>query len=394
MTTVNKPRLVSPLSTAALRPGPRATPRTVPAPRTAPAPTTSTAQPPAPVATLPRTNTRDVSASRQHDVAVAAVIMGAQAVGMVVGAPTAEAALPRSSVAARLADLEARKTDLSATELAAERRALYSAYVDATREAPTAVADPAPRAEHSSATLKRLSGVLWSGTAPEVTDVVQGVIGDCFLAAAVAATAHAQPEVLERRVQDHGDGLYTVTFAAKDPSGKFRDVPITVDADLYTRGRQLLYGASTSDRRGPQELLWPIIEKAYAAWKGQGYGGLDGGSPRDAMEALWGRDAESRVVRAHDLDGAWRDMRDALEAHLPVAAGSSFEPGLLRRTGVANGHAHTVLRAFEQDGVRYVTLREPNGRFEPKGNGAKDGTFTLSMDAFADSFGVYFRIAP
>ena len=392
---VNKTRLATTPRTAvpsaAQRPHPTAPKLVAPAQST----TATRAPASAPTTTLPRTHAGDRSApSRQHDVAVAAVILGAQAVGMVIGAPTAEAALPRSSIATRLADLEARKADLSPTELAAERRALYSAYVDATSGQPTAVADPAPRAEHSSATLKRLSGVLWSGTAPEVTDVVQGVIGDCFLAAAVASTAHVQPEVLQRMVEDHGNGTYTVTFKAKNTSGKFEDKEVTVDADLYTRGGRLLYGASTDGGKGTQELLWPIIEKAYAAWKGEGYGKLDGGSPREAMEAIWGREAVSRFVSKDKLSEVWENMRASLAARLPVTAGSSFDPELQKQTGVVDGHAHTVLRAFERDGVRYVTVREPYGRFEPKGDGVKDGTFTLSMDAFAASFDVYFRVVP
>jgi hypothetical protein len=164
---VNKTRLATTPRTAF--PSSAQRPRETAPKLVAPAQSTTAARAPAsaPPTTLPRTHAGDRSApSRQHDVAVTAVILGAQAVGMVVDASTAEAALPRSALATRLADLETRKADLSPSELAAERRALYSAYVDATSEHPAAVADPAPRSEHASATLKRLSGVLWSGIVP------------------------------------------------------------------------------------------------------------------------------------------------------------------------------------------------------------------------------------
>lgn len=339
----------------------------------------------------------------QLDTAVAAVLLGLEAVTTVV-ASRPEVPAPET-FAAQLISLEARRDQLSAAELKAERQALFTQYMKLqTSDQPPgpdsgapAVAgqhradlpDPPPRGADAKASLRRFAAPLWTGTGPIMEDVIQGAIGDCFLASSVAGTAHLQPERLRSMLEAKGKGTYSVRFYKKDAAGKFQPILIPVDDELYAKGGRPLYGSSGAQTK----LWWPLIEKAYAQSKGQlGYGGLDGGSPKEALEAIWGRAAASETVGA--LDANWAAIKASLDANLPVVVGSSLDPSLLKRTGIVDTHAHTVLRAFESGGAKYLTLREPYGRYEPAGNGARDGVFTISMPVFGQSFDAIFRILP
>lgn len=340
----------------------------------------------------------------QLDTAVAAVLLGLEAVTTLVGSQPAQPA-PNApeTFAAKLLTLEAQRDQLSPEELKAERQALFTQYMklrtsdEPAGSEPSVVApksvhpadlpDPAPRAPDAKASRRRFVAPLWTGSGPQIGDIIQGAIGDCFLASSVAATAHLDGARLRSMVEAKGDGTYSITFYKKEAPGKFKPILIQVDDELYVKGARPLYGSS-----GPQtKLLWPLIEKAYAQLKGT-YGALDGGSPKDALEAIWGRAGVSETVGP--LDANWAAIKASLDAHLPVVVGSSLDPTLQKRTGIVDTHAHTVLKAFESGGVKYLTLREPYGRYEPGGNGPKDGIFTLAMPAFGEHFDAIFRILP
>lgn len=139
---------------------------------------------------------------------------------------------------------------------------------------------------------KRFTGPLFkNGASPN--DVQQGQIGDCYLPSAIAAVAVQNADALERMIVDNGDGTFTVTFKEKDwATGRWKDVPITVDGDLYVRAYGgPLYGSTAGPDQGERtmELWFPLIEKAYAAWKGSFDVIGRGGHSSDVMEAVLGR---------------------------------------------------------------------------------------------------------
>ena len=337
------------------------------------------------------------------DTAVAAVLLGLEAVTTLVGNQAAQPAPPApETFAAKLLTLEARREQLSPEELKAERQALFTQYRKLRTEEPAApepgapapkgvhpadLPDPAPRAPDAKASLRRFVAPLWTGSGPQIGDIIQGAIGDCFLASSVAATAHLDGGRLRSMVEAKGNGTYSISLYKKDAQGHFKPILIQVDDELYAKSARPLYGSSGAQTK----LLWPLIEKAYAQLKGT-YGALDGGSPKEALEAIWGRAGVSETVGP--LDAHWAAIKASLDAHLPVVVGSSLDPTLQKRTGIVDTHAHTVLRAFEAGGVKDLTLREPYGRYEPVGNGSKDGIFTLAMPTFGEHFDAIFRILP
>jgi hypothetical protein len=221
------------------------------------------------------------------------------------------------------------------------------------------------------------------GAKPE--DVQQGQIGDCYFPAAIAAIANANPEALTDMVKDNGDGTYTVTFKERDWStGRYKDVPVKVDGDLWSRSYGgPLYGSSAGSTDPKKMELWfPLVEKAYAQWQGSYDAIGNGGHSSDVFEAVLGREGGTTYVSSGNLDRVFDQIKRSLDANLPVAAGTYHDESRYTNSGVYGDHAYSVL-GYEQQGTqKYVVLRNPWGESEPAGNGANDGVFKLKLEDF------------
>jgi len=236
---------------------------------------------------------------------------------------------------------------------------------------------------------KRYSGKLFVDD-PKSTDVKQGHIGDCYLPSAAASLAHARPGLFEDIIKDNHDGTYTVTFKERDYArgrGAHKDKEITVDGDLYTRTYGgPLYGASTnSTKTDDMELWWPIFEKAYAQWKGSYNSIGNGGSSARVFGEVMGRPYVSDDIEYGDADDIWSTLKASVDGKLPVSAGtySSDDSGRYSNTGVYSDHSYSVLGYDVRDGEKYVTMRNPWGRSEPRpGDGKNDGIFELKFEDF------------
>ncbi len=221
-------------------------------------------------------------------------------------------------------------------------------------------------------------------------DPVQGQIGNCYFPAAVAAIAKDNPQVIEDMIEDHGDGTYTVTFKERDwrSASGFRDVKVKVDGDLYVRSwGGPLYGSSGGNDKGARtmELWYPIVEKAYAQWKGSFNEIGNGGYASTVMQEFVGRDGQDMGIRESNADAVFNQIKRALDAKQPVAAGTYGETEEARytNTGVYANHAYSVIGYEERDGKKYVKLRNPWGESEPAGNGSNDGIFELDLQTFS-----------
>ena len=221
---------------------------------------------------------------------------------------------------------------------------------------------------------------------PDEGDVVQGMIGDCYLMAGFAAIADQNPDVITRAIRDNRDGTYTVTFttpsawAYKTGTRAGQKVSVTVDGELPLSYGGLRYGKGM-DRN---ELWVPILEKAFAQWFGS-YDKLVSGNAGAVMSALTGRTNTSMPVNeSTNMDNTWNLVKRALDSGTAACAGTAGdeEEDRYKGTGMYTDHAYTILDAVIENGKKYFVMRNPWGEVEPRGNGADDGIFKLDLETF------------
>ncbi len=214
-------------------------------------------------------------------------------------------------------------------------------------------------------------------------DVLQGSIGDCYLAAGISSLAAADPNLVKNAIKDNGDGTFSVRFyEGVGEGGRPKAVFVNVDSDVAAGS----YGGAKYASARDKNELWPgLLEKAYAKWKG-GYERIgNGGNASDLFEAVSGKASNWGDVRDFKADTLFKKIQTTTASHKPVAAGTwgdSSPNANFSGTGVHGDHFYTVLGAGEENGQKYVTLRNPWGESEGGNDGKDDGIFKLPFNDF------------
>jgi hypothetical protein len=251
--------------------------------------------------------------------------------------------------------------------------------------------------------MERFRGPLFDTDGAKATDVTQGQIGDCYLPAAVAAIAHHVPGHFENMIKqkieiDPNTGVekiwFDVTFQERtweNGEYKFKPVVQSVDADLFVRSwGGPLYGADDGPRGlEDMELWWPLLEKAYADWKGDYNTIGDGGHVSNVFRDMLGVETGSMSISGWSSstpEEIWNKIVESVDAKRPVGAGTHGhdQDAIYANTGVYSNHAYSIL-GYETaaDGTKYVQVRNPWGESEPfPGDGKNDGIFKLKLDDF------------
>ncbi|MCU0695110.1 MAG: C2 family cysteine protease [Myxococcaceae bacterium] len=232
-------------------------------------------------------------------------------------------------------------------------------------------------------------------------DVQQGSLANCYFPAAVAALAHLRPELIQRLIRDNGDGTFTVTFTQRDwATGRTKKVPVTVDSDLWTKPDKgtAAYGRGGTDHTpASMELWYPLLEKAYAQWKGSYDVVGNGGVASDVFEELTGEAGDYYDLHARtNPDTLWQRITQAIDEKRPVAAGTHEEKGPVHytNTGVFGDHAYSII-GYQTEGTRrFLLMRNPWGDSEPRNNGPDDGVFKLELGRFMELFANVMTTSP
>ena len=195
----------------------------------------------------------------------------------------------------------------------------------------------------------------------DVDDVVQGAVGDCYFAAAIAAIAATEggPERLRDMVTKNADGTFTVRFADGTTQ--------RVDADMYVNSNGIAYGHG----RNGEENLYSIIEKAYAQRHG-GYDDLDAGGQSANVFREFGFSGQVHDVgHSTSPDAVWRDLENARTGGRPATV--SIEGPHFAGLPAGHGHSLSVVNAYRgADGEEMVRLRNPWGSNPTNNHGGSE----------------------
>lgn len=219
------------------------------------------------------------------------------------------------------------------------------------------------------------------------TDVQQGVGGDCWWLAAISTIAHRR-DLMDRICvgRDEECGVYGFVFQRDGEwvstvvddnlylsSRDFRELnPEVFDPDgskaakfrsLRQKGSEALYFSRCTEEN---ETWLPLLEKAYAKAHGD-FEAIDGGYVGDGVEDMTGgvntSIATNKVLRK---DRLWRELSSSDGQFVFGLSAQSRFGRVEADSGVALGHAYTILRAVEVDtedgksSVRLVKIRYGN----------------------------------
>jgi hypothetical protein len=231
---------------------------------------------------------------------------------------------------------------------------------------------PLLKKHRKDSTYQKVEGTAFGGGTPSPADVTQGGVGDCYLLAAMAAVARANPSVIEHMIKDNGDGTFDVTLY-KDTAWfgtklEKRVVKVTNTFPVDKNGVPI-YAKKATGLDGKVALWVMLIEKAYAQREG-GYDEIEGGEAGDALQVLTGQKKTQ-----HELDDfselQIRSTLDTLVANSYAITASPRRTGddsdLAKEqdaVGIIRKHAYTVLR-YDKD-VDKIILRNPWGYQDPQ----------------------------
>lgn len=202
-------------------------------------------------------------------------------------------------------------------------------------------------------------------------DVVQGAAGDCYFVSSLASLANVDPGAIKDAIKQNDDGTYTVRFFEKGAKGALKPVYVTVNDELVMTEGRPLYLRSSVDKKAADaehriETWGPLMEKAYATWKGGFQQIGDGGMPEEAITALTGKTSRTDLPLLLEPKQVFDRLKQSIAKHHLTTA-STWPPRTVggqqsQELGLVTGHAYTVLSVGEEGGHKYVEVRNPQGK--------------------------------
>lgn len=218
---------------------------------------------------------------------------------------------------------------------------------------------------------------LFSLAGPQLDDIVQGQLDDCYLLAGLGAVTKVDPQLIRQSIVDLGDATYAVRLIS--PTGP---VYVRVDADLPT----LETGQIAYAQLGKQGSIWvSIFEKAYAFYRfgTAEYSSLNGGYPGEIFDDL-GLPNQSNFTIASS-QGLLSQLQADLVAGRAIAFGTNSSPG---DAPVIMGHAYVVTNVLTDANGDFagVELHNPWSHDGAGWDGDDDGYVTLTPQQASNAF--------
>jgi hypothetical protein len=249
-----------------------------------------------------------------------------------------------------------------------------------------AIVDPDPVAREGTSRFEHAGELFVNGASGR--DPKQGQIGNCYVPAGLAAVAFADQSSIDDLVRPNPDGTVTVRFF---DAATLTPHEVVVDRELYGTAGRPRYGSATErDGTGQLEGWFPLVEKAYATWKGSYDVVAKGGSVGQLQTEVLGRPNVEHWLSGRAGDDVFSTLAAGQQQRRAMSAGTygSAEAARYTNTGLYANHAYSVVGVKEEDGQRLVTLRNPWASGEPRGDGVDDGVFDLPVEDFVRLFQV------
>ncbi|CAF1171562.1 unnamed protein product [Rotaria sp. Silwood1] len=204
-------------------------------------------------------------------------------------------------------------------------------------------------------------------SSPEPSDIQQGLLGDCWLLAALALITE-RPKMLQHIVLTktvNEQGVYLIRLCHH---GLWKTIIID-DCFPCAKDNQLAYSKASG-----RQLYVPLIEKACAKLFGS-YADLIGGHTEEGLQLLTGAPSIRINLNPHDciLDSqiAWAKLLSACEARLLIGAATGrtdVNEEEYERVHINRNHAFSILAAYflSEISMQFVLVRDPHARVDYK----------------------------
>jgi hypothetical protein len=210
-------------------------------------------------------------------------------------------------------------------------------------------------------------GAFFDVTGCDVTDPIQGALGDCYFIAALSSIAWARPYVIAERM------FRDIDMIEFFQAGKSVKINISQLLPLSTPGNLYIYC-----RSGNTGEIWPALyEKAYAKWRTNdpgdkpNYAPIAGGDPVGALAQLTGfvpYYQGTSGISGHDCWTKVRANSISSKTFNPMVAwtyGTSPSPDVnYDNAHLAANHAYSLLGWEFYNNQEYIILRNPWGTYE------------------------------
>ena len=231
---------------------------------------------------------------------------------------------------------------------------------------------------------------LFTSAGPQITDVNQGQVGDCWFLAALGETALLDPSLIDGMISEHGNGTYAIRF---EVNGKADYVTVNDQLSTYSGGIEQYNGSQMEFANSTTSLWVPLVEKGLAqlseqsgALTGMDYAGGDdqyyelNAGAGEGMSLITGQSYSSYYLgneSASGLTSLLGTLESSFAAGNDVLVGTSDD---YVSGNLVDDHMFAVTGINSSTGM--VSLYNPWGGNAYGENKAE--TFTISASALVD----------